>query len=346
MLTFSQWLESNVSHSIIDIEDYKYGLEKAKQETYDFTRANREKAAKLDTNKLFQDLQVALKDYPKLPLLMRVLATKNTRAILQMYGRLQDEYFSKRPYDQVREARRVARDIFTYMDSLSDESEEDELRSIDQSFANLLAQTVKNMEVIKQKIDEAITNIPRWNNSPVVIKPELSRDQAGSFVLEPETTAAIFVGKIPDLMVGFDETGKLEVDNVVDADEDDFFPNNSEKADYFSLINEIRNPGNSRKNKLITVYTARPVKDRQFYLQGGELPDKIYLTSTFDDAVGQANELKGSEPTRDVWRFRLNMNDLLLVNNAGKIKHYQLIASNVKPASAELVSKGQDNEYW
>jgi len=202
----------------------------------------------------------------------------------------------------------------------------------------LISQTQVNMEKIQNSILGAISRIPQWNGSSIkVVASELYKDND----LEPETDAIIEVGGgegwggVPNFSY-FASGDKIELDDILEGGDSDFFTDNNIQSDYFNLVNSLRNPQAFSKSKVLSLYTARPAKDRQMYMGGKEVPSNIFLTSSYDFAEGFAYEYGGG---KDVWKVRILDRYLVKTMDSPDQKQYQTMGDKVVPVvSIELIT--------
>jgi hypothetical protein len=188
-----------------------------------------------------------------------------------------------------------------------------------------------NMQKISDHINQTISKIENWNGSSIsIIADEIYKEND----IEASDSAMIAVGDNGEMTPYFTlfeiKNGSAVIDDVLEAGDEDFFPNNMIQSDYFSLIQELRNPGsNSKGGKLLTLYTARPVKDRNIYMNATEIPSNIFLTNSYSSAVGIASDLGGSKEVRDVWKVVIDSKYLLQTLD-GPEKQYQAIGNSGK----------------
>ena len=84
-----------------------------------------------------------------------------------------------------------------------------------------------------------------------------------------------------------------------------------------------------KKTKSVTVYTARPRKDReaiQKLVDKGLFFKNIFVTTSFEEAEGYAYELASNE-TRDIWFLRIDQKHLIETLNANGVRNYQTFSS-------------------
>jgi hypothetical protein len=218
--------------------------------------------------------------------------------------------------------------IFSVVQHLSNYADSKNTEQVnDQEYYNLassaIEKTNKEMLDLKSKINNIIANT-NWNGSKVRIIPDMPGSDEEPV---PYTNSAqIIVGKdglFSYINIGDDEQ-KFIVDDIIEAgeDEDDFFANEQEKQDYYNLIDHLQNP--NKKDQILTLYTARPVKDREFYSKTDYLPANIFLSNSFDHVDGLAGDLAGSVERRDIYKVKIN-NKYLIKTLDGPIKYYQVI---------------------
>jgi hypothetical protein len=121
----------------------------------------------------------------------------------------------------------------------------------------------------------------------------------------------------------FFDNEKYVLDDVLDAGDEYFFSaeNSEVEQDYFLLVNELRNPGKSKSEgeKIITLYTARPSKDRGKYKNTSIIPSNIFLTTSYSEAEGYGIDFG----ERDLWRVKIRKKYLILTLNSGGVRNYQ-----------------------
>jgi len=128
----------------------------------------------------------------------------------------------------------------------------------------------------------------------------------------------------------------IEIDDVLEGGDEDFFTDNKIQSDYFNLINSLRNPNMSVKQKILTLYTARPYKDRKFYLNSKVVPINIFMTSSYNFAEGFAREYGGK---KDIWKVRIMDQYLVKTMDSPEQKQYQTIGDKSVPVeSIELIT--------
>ena len=134
--------------------------------------------------------------------------------------------------------------------------------------------------------------------------------------------------------------GSATVDDVLEGGDTDFFEDPAASADYFALVQELRQPGSSARGKDIVLWTARPVKDRLRYSTSTVLPSGVFLTSDPARAEGLSRDLGSG--TRDLWRAVVNTRYLVRTLKSGRVEDWQVIAKDGAPmrTSMDLVQEG------
>lgn len=318
MLTFFQFLENINSLVIINLENYKKQAFYKAKELLSYAKDRKEKLEqfKLDLNLI----KNTLKEYPKLQELIQTLNSNNLSKIRIMmndandWARKQKDFFSF--YSAIRH-------VNDYYDSKDvDEINDNEYLELAEKS---IEETNKNMLVIKQKIENIINNM-EWNGSIITINPEMPNSMEDP--VPSADSASIVIGK-EALFSYFSDDGKYHIDDI--SEDDDLFSSNEEKQDYYNLIHALQNP--NKKDQILTLYTARPIKDREFYTNTNYLPANIFLSNSFSHVDGLAGDLQGTEERRDIYKVRINSKYLIKTLD-GNIKYYQVI----KDAPVESIS--------
>lgn len=186
--------------------------------------------------------------------------------------------------------------------------------------------TKKNAQKLLAQIQAATRRMRVWQDPPVVIKPsgEPKEDVAESFY--------VTVGKRDAGFTVFTKNGKVdEIDDVLEAGDPDFFKDTVEQLQYFDLVRELKSPGSTkRRGRPLTLWTARPVRDRRRYMGARTVPTNIFLTTDPDRAVGISRELGGGR-ARDVWKIVIDDNHLVQTLKAGHIRDYQVVGKGDVP---------------
>lgn len=211
-------------------------------------------------------------------------------------------------------------------------TEQDAMASTEQNVRT----THENLQMLSNLIQKAAGAIPQWNGSPILLTIKTSpfakkNDPFRS--MEPPSGCQVYVGQ-PSGQVFFsmwlDETGKIEIDDVLDAGDDDFFIDPRVEQDYFNLIREIRKPGSNQSAKSVVMFTARPSSDRARYMGASTIPSNIYCTSSYQHAAGLIFDRPGSAPS-DIWRIVIEERYLITTVNTGMVKEYQVVGNGEVP---------------
>ena len=215
----------------------------------------------------------------------------------------------------------------------------------EQDVNRLRSETQQNMQKIVQIIERAISSI-NWNDSPIEIKtgfPPSDSSYFGPDYFKPATDAWISIGGIGFTL--FVEGDKLEADDIAESDDEDSFPPGTSagvRQDYYNLIRQLKYPNRMQANKVLTLYTARPIKDRHIYEGATQVPANIYLTTSYDKAEGIAVDLAGESKIRDIWKVRIEERYLMETLNDCRVREFQVIGEGMVPVkSISLWSVGE-----
>ena len=72
----------------------------------------------------------------------------------------------------------------------------------------------------------------------------------------------------------------------------------------------------------MTLYTARPEKDREFYEKGQKLPLGVFLTTDSDFATGFGLDYNEQ---RDIWKVKIDSSYLIKTMDSPQQKQYQVV---------------------
>lgn len=236
------------------------------------------------------------------------------------------------------------RDYADYLEMSNPSYKVNDIQSYESDINNLILRTRVNMESIASNVNSAIDRIRGWNGSVVIVEAFTPNKED---YFEPVDSASIEFGVAGgDLTPAFSYfliDGKVILDDILEGGDTDFFTNNAIQIDYFNLIKEIKNPGSSFSGgRVMTLYTARPVKDRSLYLNSKQIPSNIFLTNSYDSAEGIAIDLSGGEKVRDIWKVRINSRYLITTLDSPMEKQYQAVGEGMIPVeSMELISAGE-----
>ena len=239
--------------------------------------------------------------------------------------------------------------LLNYLTQLSEKYGQDQQypytqEDVQADYQRLLAETQQNMQKIITMVQNSISAL-NWKGSPVEVKvgsPPQESSYFGPDFFKPVMDAYVSVGGA-DFTVFVLEGGKIEIDDILEADEEDFFPDPRTRADYFQLIKFMKNPNAAQGNKVLTLYTARPMKDRAIYEGATQVPANIYLTNTYGRAEGIGLDLAGSgSKMRDIWKVRIEEKYLIQTLDAMGVKDYQVIGEGFVPVrNVQLLQPGE-----
>lgn len=278
-------------------------------------------------------------NYPKLIQLQQAITSSDVDSLNTLFLDLYNWSKNKIPQDKYNDFYKVTRELRDFLDKYDHVSySEDEVQS---DIKRTVQMTQLNMEQIKTKIEEAIHRINNFSVDVIRIVPNpgYSEYSYKETYMQPGNSAVVYLGKGDYMMPSFSyftDGDKVEVDDILEGGDTDFFSSNEIQANYFNLIRELKNPGSPQKpGKKKYLYTARPVSDRNFYINTKTIPNNIFLTDNYNDAEGIAMDF-GS---RDIWKVVIDERYLVQTLD-GSIKHYQVVGDNTVPVySMSLISQ-------
>lgn len=311
--------ESSNSNITINSESLNNSLQKYFNKLKQDQKDQQERLKDFELPKNFNDL---IKDYPEKDKISQLIQNNE----ISKASSLLFDYYIKQGFKDlnIRQASRLLNDL-DIKNNPYDLSDNDTQKEI----TTYLKSTIKHMEEIENNIKMAISKIPQWNNTQITIIPQ-DYDQNNMFDSEKgEDCAIIFLGDNIDedpYFSYFIIDNKIIIDDVLEHGDKDFFIDNNVEEDYFQLINNLRNP--NKQDKIITVYTARPMKDREIYLDKSEIPPGIFVASSYNFAEGFAIDNK----PRDIWKIKINSKYLIeTLNDPSSGKQYQVIGKQNIP---------------
>jgi hypothetical protein len=328
----------------VSVEKYEKVMSLEMRVLQDWMEEKREKALNFKLSpEMVKKIQGELKDYSRLPLIMKWIEAKNPQALRGEISKLWDWLLhGEENRDRYMAVRQSVTTLMDFQESIDDLSQRYLPETAEAKFHEIMAQTSQNMDKIEGLIRDAISRIPTWHGYPVVIVAEPNRSDMvrDRYNFEPADDASVKLETGSSYPPGFSifmrEDGTVVVEDVLDAGDTDFFEDLDSQTDYFSLVNEIKKPGSTQKTKLLTLYTARPAEDRKTYQDAQTLPVNIFLTNSFDHAMGLASDLAGSGGMRDIWRVKVDSR-YLTQTLEGPVKYYQVTVPNAQVKSMELV---------
>lgn len=130
-----------------------------------------------------------------------------------------------------------------------------------------------------------------------------------------------------------DDDNNFEIDDIIEDKEDlDGIPE-EQVNEYFSIVQALQNPKFfDELEKSISVYTARPTKDRKFY-SGKTVPSGIYVTTSFSEAEGYSMEFQD----RDIYKIIIKKKYLLQTLNIPNRKNYTVVGNGFVPVEKILM---------
>lgn len=328
-MSFKKWIiGENINYNIeISYDNVDRTLIKKRKEIIESEKIRREKIEETSEEKLIEIIEYNLLDYPnKNQLILSIKNAKNNLENLkQEYNKLWNWIKDNSKY----ELRKILSQIWLYEEKISDyKFDESELEVY---LSREKENSIKEAEEIKNIILKTISNIKGWNNSKITIEVYLNENKEDvSFY----NSYFIELGSNLNFSLFYDE-GKIEIDDVLESGDEDFFDNVKEEEDYFNLINELKNYGRKKENKVLTLYTARPKKDRMVYLDAKTLPKNIFLTNSYSHAEGLAYDLADKNEPRDIWKVKINQKYLTQTLD-GPIKYYQVTSNNAEVITINL----------
>jgi len=333
MRNFIEWLSESTAQIQIDDSTLRKAFEQQMGELIERGRERRYQISMFNPTQFFQEIQIAFKEYPQLQMLMQALQSKNQQMIFQQMKLLRDWATTNRK-DFFKDYRK----IYLYTDFLDKENKiEDNDEQVVNWVKEAIQGTQQEMLKIKAIIEQAVSRIAHWNNSPIVIEPSIPYGEFNRPEIAVANSAHIklMVGTYPPGFAYFqDENGKVEIDDVLEGGDEEMLETPTIQADYFNLINELRKPGSTSQGRTISLYTARPAEDREQLLQSNTLPINIFLANNYDHVEGLANDLSSGK-MRDIWKVRIGTQYLTQTLD-GPIKYYQVSVPNA-PAKMELL---------
>lgn len=356
-MSFQKYLESRKVNSKVSVDMHGYP-ERLTQVVTDLAHSNEERNKKLQAfsldSKKIEQLLDSLK-YPYTNKMLVLLAGKNIQKISAMQKHFQNWYKTVKNPNAWKTEIEINRILYNYKSKLMGPSEFN-VPQMQELIKELAQKTLENMQKIKMIIEASLQRMDNWNGSEIVVKPNIPFQNTQEFNwLEPVEHAMIYLGTYKDApsFSYFTENGKIEVDDVLEAGDDDFFKNPETQHDYFNLVRELQAPySTSTKTKLLTLYTARPIKDRKIYQKASRdsalgkafIPSGLFLTTNSYSAAGLAHDLGGNE-VRDVWKLKIDSKYLIQTLDAMNEKQYQIIGNKEIPVKwIELYQEGNNEK--
>lgn len=348
MKTFYKWLKESFNNITINVDEARNLLLKTGRELAEKAQTRKKEALSFDYDFFLKEITNKFASYPANRNLINALNSKNPNYIMDQYKKLREwinsnrdhSYLNRNKNDLSNEMLTLSRKIWIYLDSIDKDLHNAPEQEVENSVEEMVKKTYANMEEIKSIISQAISRINQWNGSAIVIEATEHYEMNNTVSFDAFVNALIHVGTagfegIPSFTF-FRHESKIVIDDVLEGGDEDFFKDSKTQSDYFNLIQELRNPGQSGKGKLITLYTARPKTDREQILSSNRFPVNIFMVNNLNHAEGLAIDLAGSGEKRDIWKVRIDSKYLNQTLD-GPIKYYQLTTDNA-PMKMDLIS--------
>jgi hypothetical protein len=336
-------LEEGSSDIRISLESYQRAMQVEMESIQQWMVEKKEKALNFKLSPdMLQKIRDELQGYARLHLIMKWIEAKNPQALRGEISKLWDWLMhGEVDRDRYMAVRQSVTTLMDFQESIDDLSKRYLPETVVDKFNEIMDQTSKNMDKIEELIRAAISRIPTWHGYTVLViaepgHSEMLRDRHN---FEPADNATVQMetgASPPSFSLFMREDGNIAVDDILDAGDTDFFTDMDSQTDYFSLVNEIQKPGSTQKTKLLMLYTARPASDRKTYENAQTLPVNIFLTNSFDHAMGLASDLAGSGGMRDIWKVKVDSR-YLTQTLEGPVKYYQVTVPEAPVKSMELV---------
>jgi hypothetical protein len=359
MKNFKQFLkENNNSQILITHMPYEKEYKKWLSQVIQKLKKDKDILSKFKLN--IEEIQTILQEleYPELE---KLLSNIKNKKFIKEYEKYRKWRFSN-SYNMIKKLREkhitheqlksVDNQLSLQTDVLFNHNIDQEIQEKIDKFKENLQLTKMNLNKMVNFIKSAVSRISNWNNSKITISPIFNSDVKYYDEILPSVFFTIKVGtkpaefhlamnnKISDLV---EEDGlKHDIEKLeVDSDEnEEFFDNNYVISDYYNLIKEIELPYSSSKSKVLTLYTTRPRKDREYYEKHKTLPVNLFLTNDLEHAEGYSVEsgFSSNNEPRDVWKVKVDSKYLNKTYSGGKINYYQVIQDDVPTKEMKMIS--------
>ncbi len=329
-MSFSNWL-SQQDNIKFDYEPLKNSFLNAKKSYVNSLQDAQINVSRFNLNAFFYKVENKTKQYPNQENLLKALNSKNVNYIWDQHRKFMN--WSRQDNQLYSSIRDLNKDVWTYIDWLKKDSFnlEKSIQDLDNLIQDSLQKTEEFLVRLKEEISQVISR-SNWKGSLITIQP-IPPQENNLPTIEPSDWVYVYIGNNHHAFfnLGFNN-GKIEIDEILEGD-DDVFDSEQTKSDYFLLINELKSPGSTTKGKKLTLFTARPKSDREFYLKTKTLPINIFLGNNFDNIEGISRDFE----ERDIWRVKIDSRYLTQTLD-GKIKHYQVTSPDAIVDSMELLS--------
>jgi len=335
----------------IEMDDF---AEKCRQQLFALVENTRERMRELQSFDIDMNVvqnSIAALSYPDSTSMLQSIQSGDHDQILQSYFALHEWSRQTKLDPQQRDA---AYNLSTQLRKLIDKIDPYDFTESDaEQYANeTINKTLYHMNQIKGHLLTVISSIPTWSTPLIRIVPNaLSNTYNFQDDYATPTSSALVEFGNSDMAPSFsyfmdEETGKVEIDDILEAGDQDFFEDVNTERDYFTLVREIKNPGSTqRPGKFVTLYTARLSKDRNVYLNADSVPAGIYLADNLSHVEDLARDLPGGN--RDIWKVVINEQYLLKDLEMPGYKHYQVMGHGKIPVKKlVLLSTGDENGLY
>lgn len=211
---------------------------------------------------------------------------------------------------------------------------DEEYQDTKKELTTIISQTRKNLIEFYNKISILSSKLlENWSESTIIIKPIIPSDKEFIFTPVNDFTVIVFNGVDGADFTVFDG-GRL-IDDILDVGDTDFFQNQNLESDYFLLVNFLLNPNYEEKSRIITLYTARPKRDKDIYLKTSKIPVGIFLTTNINDVEGIANDMQD----RDIYKIKIDSKFLTKTLQRNNLMHFQSFNPNSRFVPIEDIEK-------
>jgi len=336
------WYKRSQQSAEIYMEEYKNSLWRSLIDTVESSQRRIEEISTMNVNKTEFINSLNSLNYP----VYQEIINNYDSLSEDIYDRFEKWFWNSYLYGENKydiEFRNRGKYVLDTMESLSGSSSSSTFTQEQalELFNELVDKTQVEQIKTKNLIESSIRGIPGFSSSVIIGVPSIDRDYNYEY---GEDTAQIYLNNLSDgpmFSLFKRENDTFIIDDIADSAEDiEFFIDEKTKRDYYQLVNKMQNIGKNQKP--ITLYTARPVRDRSIYENSNSVPSNIYLTSNYGRAEGIALELSGSEKYRDIWRVKINPQYLIVTYDGGSFKDYQTIGDKYVPVERlSLISTGE-----
>jgi len=335
------WYKRSQQSVEIYMEEYKNSLWRSLIDTVESSQRRIEEISTMNVNKTEFINSLNSLSYPNYQEIINCDSLSE-----DIYDRFEKWFWNSYLYGENKydiEFRNRGKYVLDTMESLSGNSsssaftQEQALELFNELVNKTQVEQIKN----KNLIESSIRGIPGFSSSVIIGVPSIDRDYNYEY---GEDAAQVYLDSFSDgpmFSLFKRENDTFIIDDIADSAEDiEFFIDEKTKKDYYQLVNKIQNIGKNQKP--ITLYTARPVKDRKTYEGSDFVPSNIFLTSNYGRVEGIALELSGSEKYRDIWRVKIDPQYLIVTYDGGSFKDYQTIGDKFVPVEKlTLISTGE-----